>query len=48
MLKTTHRRTNGNSNKFFDKVNRGYRVEYNRHEMIISWTGGTYTINMGQ
>ena len=44
MLKTTHRRTNGNSNKFFDKVNRGYRVEYYRPEMIISRPSGTYII----
>ena len=45
MLKTTHRRTNGNSNKFFDKVNRGYRVGYYRPEMIISRPSGrTYII----
>ena len=44
MLKTTHRRTNGNSNKFFDKVNRGYRVEYYRPKMIISRPSETHII----
>ena len=47
MLKTTHRRTNGNSNKFFDKVNRGYRVEYYRPEMIITRPDGPYMGDSG-